>query len=120
MTSTDNLSLYDAREHTTSKFQKTKRLRLRDNHTNNVVARVRAQVINEEFNAWVQEFDPQDLIISYAHSDSEEDDVDKYSRGTPTFSQSGPKVNDCLDKTELYKTRPKGMIRTSVRHVPQV
>ena len=62
----------------------------------------------------------QDLSISYAQSDSEEDDVDKYSRVTPTFSQTVPKVNGCLDKTELYKTRPKGMTRTSVRHVPQV
>ena len=62
----------------------------------------------------------QDLSISYAQSDSEEDDVDKYSRVTPTFSQTVPKVNGCLDKTELYKTRPKGMIRSSVRYVPQV
>ena len=59
MTSTDKLSLYDAREHATSEFQKTERLRLWENHMNNVVARVRAQIIDEEFNAWVQEFDPQ-------------------------------------------------------------
>ena len=38
MTSTDKLSLYDAREHATSEFQKTKRLRLWENHMNNVVA----------------------------------------------------------------------------------
>ena len=50
MTSTYNLPLYDAREHT----------------TNNVVAKVRAQAINEEFNPWVQELDHQNLIISYA------------------------------------------------------
>jgi len=27
--------------------------------------------------------------------------------------------NDWLDKTELYKTRPRGMTRASVIHVPQ-
>merc|ERR1711940_313122 len=31
-----------------------------ENHTNNVVARARArEKLDEEFNAWVQEFDPQ-------------------------------------------------------------
>jgi len=28
--------------------------------------------------------------------------------------------NDWLDKTELYKTSPRGMTRASVIHVPQV
>ena len=34
----------------------------------------------------------QDPSVSYAQSDSEEDDVDKYSVGTPTFSQTGPRL----------------------------
>ena len=63
MTSTDKLSMDEARKHLTSEFQKSERLRLWENHMNNVVARVRArrfdERFNEAFNAWVQEFDPQ-------------------------------------------------------------
>ncbi len=62
-TDTDKLSLDEARKHLTSEFQKSERPRLWENHMNNVVARARARVIDEkfdeEFNAWVQEFDPQ-------------------------------------------------------------
>ena len=63
MTNTDKLSLDEARKHLTSESQKSERPRLWENHMNNVVARARARVIDEkfdeEFNAWVQEFDPQ-------------------------------------------------------------
>ena len=63
MTSTNKLSPDEARKHLTSEFQKSERLRLWENHMNNVVIRARARVIDEkfdeEFNAWVQEFDPQ-------------------------------------------------------------
>ena len=34
------------------------------------------------------------------------------------WDQQTKRVNDWLDKTELYKTRPKGMTRASARHSP--
>ena len=43
MTNTDKLSLDEARKHLTSEFQKSERLRLWENHMNNVVARARAR-----------------------------------------------------------------------------
>ena len=63
MTSTNKLSPDEARKHLTSESQRPERLRLWEDHVNNVVARVRArrfdERFNEAFNAWVQEFDPQ-------------------------------------------------------------
>ena len=58
MPDTHKLSMDEARKHLTSECQKSEKPRLWENHTNNVVARAREK-LDEEFNAWVQEFDPQ-------------------------------------------------------------
>ena len=63
MADTDEFSLYGSMEHATSELQKIERQRLWEIQVTSLVTRVRARVIDEkfdeEFNAWVQEFDPQ-------------------------------------------------------------
>ena len=55
MASTDEFSLYDSIEHATFEFQRVERQKLWEIQ----VARVLAWVVDEEFDAWEQEFDPQ-------------------------------------------------------------
>jgi len=102
MTSTDKLSLYDAREHATSEFQKTKRLRLWENHMNNVVA-ILPDIKTQRSSP--HHASPRTAVAlprDYRHmgDDCQVQDLDR----NKLRDYKETKVDTCLYKTKVHKT----------------